>query len=172
MTFAGLLLRFVIGYVCGLLARPLVSRSFSRFGDVSIHGGIAGGLGASVPYVLLNSIWSDRVPPAVMRNEHWVSAIVCLLTIATTEIIAGPSRLPEARAIPEEPVAATLGRSKRNAAKWLLLCVPALGYRLWEYFSGQSPANSWVLYVTGALNFVGLVGWLVVYSVSFLRPTK
>jgi hypothetical protein len=172
MTFAGLLLRFVIGYVFGLLARPLVSRSFSRYGDASIHGGIAGGLGASVPYVLLNSIWSDRVPLALTGHEHRVSAIVCLLAIAATEIIAGPSRIPEARTTPEEPVAAILDRSKRKAATWLWLCVPALGYRLWHFFFGEYPTNPWIVYAFGALTLIGLVGWVVAYSVSFLRATK
>jgi hypothetical protein len=156
MTFIGLLLRFVIGYAFGLLAGPFLPRTSSTFGDISIRGGIAGALGASMPYVLLNSIWSERIPLALTRHEHWVGATACLLAIAATEIIAGPSRLPEAR----------------GAAKWLWLCAPALVYRIWEYFFGHPPAIPPIVYVMGALSFVGLVGYAVVYSVSFLRATK
>jgi hypothetical protein len=101
-----------------------------------------------------------------------VSAAACLFAIAGVEIIADSSRQSKSGTTAAEPVAAPVGPSGRKAAKWLWLCVPALGYRIWHFFFGQSSANQWVFYFIGALTFVGLVGCVVVYSVSFLRATK
>jgi|SRR5580698_2854666 hypothetical protein len=109
MTFIGLLLRFAIGYACGLLARPLLSRPLSEFGDnVSMRGGIAGGLGASVPYLLLNSILVTDIPPIFIAHEHWVSAAVCLLAIGGVEFIAGPTPQSESQRAAAEHVASPL----------------------------------------------------------------
>jgi hypothetical protein len=103
MTFIGLVVRFAIGYACGLLARPLLSRPLPRIGDESIHG-VAGALGASVPYLLLNSILVTRMPLVLTRNEHWVSATACLLAIAGVEIIAGSTPQSESHTVAAEPL--------------------------------------------------------------------
>jgi hypothetical protein len=171
MIFGGLLFRFALGYLCGLLAGPFLRRRFSKFGDVSIRGGIAGALGASVPYLLLNSIFATRMPLVFIGHENWVGAIASLLAIAGVEIIAGLNPRFESPTTPADRAAAALA-SKRKAAIWLWLCVPALVYRLWRFFLGESTANPWTAYTIGALAFLGLVGYVVVCSVSFLRATK
>ena len=112
------------------------------------------------------------MPLALTKHEHWVSAILCLVTIAGVEIIAGPVPQHETRAISDQPVLATWRQSRRKAAKWLWLCVPALIYGLWRLFFGDPFANPWIIYIAGGFAFIGFVGYLVVYSVSYLRATR
>ncbi len=91
MTFSGLLVRLVLGYMLGLFAGPLLGRYYSKPGDVSIRGGIAGGLGATLPYLLLNSVWvawSAQLPPWLFisaRHQNWSSFVSWLLVVTLTE---------------------------------------------------------------------------------------
>ncbi len=57
MALAAILLRFLLGYLCGLLIGPLLGHYYSKPGDVSIRGGIAGGLGSAGAFMLLTSVW-------------------------------------------------------------------------------------------------------------------
>ena len=163
MTFVELLLRFFLGYACGLLIGPLFGGYYSKPGDVSIRGGIAGGLGSAGPYVLLNSIWAQERLRGNVLTKHtvWVSIFVCILSVAIVEWIGRPPRAEEQ---PES--------RKRGSHTWLWLCIPALVYSLWSRFVARPTLDRWVLYVIGLMAFVGFVASLVSSALSFLRTNN
>ena len=107
------------------------------------------------------------MPRVLTSNEHWVSATACLLAIAGIEIIGGSTPQSEQQTVAAEPLS-----GPPKPVKWLWLCAPALVYRLWRLFFGEPFANPWIIYLVGGLAFIGLVGYLVVYSVSYLRATR
>ena len=163
MTFLELLLRFLLGYAYGLLIGPLLGGDYSKPGDVSIRGGIAGGLGSAGPYVLLNSIWLQEWTNENVLTRHTalVSIVVCILSVAIVERIGSPPR-------GEQQSESRM----RKSNTWLWLCVPALAYSLWNRFVARPPLDRWVLYVVGLLAFVGFVASLVSSTLSSLRTNK
>ena len=163
MTFVELLRRFFLGYACGLMIGPLFGGYYSKLGDVSIRGGIAGGLGSAGPYVLLNSIWVQEwmTGDVLVRHTGWVSIFVCILSVAIVERIGRPTRAEEQ---PESRM--------RKSHTWPWLCVPALGYSIWSRFVGRPTPDRWILYVIGLLAFVGFVAFLVLSTLSSLRANN
>jgi hypothetical protein len=190
MTFVELLLRFFVGYACGLLTGPLFGRYYSKPGDVSIRGGIAGALGSAGPYVLLNSIWVQQwmtedvsvspwlsVVAILTRHTALVSLVVCIFSIAIVEWIGRTPRAEErpesASATPDVIDPAIVWRlSVRKSQSWLWLCTPAVAYSLWERFVGRPTLDRRVLYVIGLLAFVGFVAFLVSSALSFLTTNN
>ena len=186
MTFVELLLRFLVGYVCGLLIGPLIGGYYSKVGDVSIHGGIAGGLGSVGPYVLLNSIWVQQwmaddvsisswlsVLAMLTRHNVWVSIIFCILSVAIVEWVGRPAHAEEqliSGSAGSDAVLPARGRRTRllKPHYWLWLCGPAVAYSLWGHFVGYPTLSGWVRYAIGLLAFVGTIGGLVSAGLSSL----
>jgi hypothetical protein len=179
MTFVGLLLRFFLGYACGLLTGPLVGGYYSKPGDVSIRGGIAGGLGSAGPYIFLNSIWAQEWTKGKVLTTHtvWVSIFICILSVAMVEWFGRRWRTveqPDSVSANPDAVPPATGRSRRmrKSENWLWLCVPALAYSLWGRFAGRPVFDRWVLYLIGLLAFLGFGGLLVSSTLSSLRTNK
>lgn len=159
MTFVELLVRFFSGYACGLLIGPLLGGYYSKLGDVSIRGGIAGGLGSAGPYVLLNSIWVQEWMTGGVLTRHtvWVSIFFCILSVAIVEKVGHP---PDSEEQPKSRM--------RKSQNWLWLCGPAVAYALWVRFVGHPTSNSWAIYAIGLLAFVGTIGCLISAGLSSL----
>jgi hypothetical protein len=166
---AGLLLRFFLGYVCGLLIGPLLGGYYSKPGDVSIRCGIAGGLGSAGPFMLLTSVWAHEWSSLLTGHTTWASILGCILSVAVVEWIAGRPRV-EAQ---EEIDPATIWRSSvRKSRVWFWLCLPAIVYSLWARFVGPLNLDGWPRYLIGLLAFVGFIGGLVSSALAGLRPSN
>jgi hypothetical protein len=166
---AGLLLRFFLGYMCGLLIGPLIGGYYSKPGDVSIRGGIAGGVGSAGSFMLLNSVWAHEWSSFLTGHASWVSIVTCILSVALVEWI-GPRPRAERQ---EEIDSAIIWRaSVRQSRMWLWLCLPAIVYSLWARFVGPLNLDGLPRYVIGLLAFVGFVGGLVSSAIAGLRASN
>jgi hypothetical protein len=165
MILVQLLLRFFLGYVCGLLIGPLLGGYYSKPGDISIRGGIAGGLGSAGSFVLLNSVWTREWLSPLARHTIWTSIVVGICSIAIVEWF-GPRPRAEDDAI--DP--AIIWRSSvRKSRVWLWLCLPAIVYSIWTRFIGPPNLDGRPRYLIGLLAFVGSVTFLVSTAVSGIR---
>ena len=190
MTFVELLVRFLLGYACGLLIGPLLGGYYLKLGDVSIRGGIAGALGSAVSYVLLNSIWVQQwmtedvsvspwlsVVAMLTRHTALVSIFVCILSVAIVERIGRPPDADEqpnyVSATPEAIDPAKEWRlDMRKSQNWLWLCAPAFAYSIWWRLVGHPRLDTWATSVIGLLAFVGIVGSIVHPVLSFLKTNN
>lgn len=187
MTFTGLILTLILGYAAGLVFGPHF-RGKSRWGEVSIASGIAGALGASAPYVLLNSVWAqdlltERTSPGgiagalIWLTEH--ALITCSVCSAIAIITAGlllhnPAEQSAPLGTANENRCPPISSSNhalqlRKNAIWWLLCLPAVAFSLWHRLSRQPISGTGSEYFVGALFVVGLLGHVISSAVAAIR---
>jgi hypothetical protein len=184
MTLMGLVFWFALGYIFGLIVGPHVGRYRSKWGEVSIGGAIAGGIGASAPYVILHSIWVQRVVEGPSFSEAaelviWSVKHVAVTCVASCVVVLVVTELFSRRAGPNEslesPSPQSDGdrrKSRRRAEAWLLLCLPGAAYSLWERFNGETIGAGWPTYVAGSMIVVGIIGYLISVSATTLRSSR
>jgi hypothetical protein len=191
MTFTGLLLWLALGYTVGLLIGPIVKSGGLVWRDVSVGCGVAGGLGASAPYVLLHSIWvqyllADEYPSnKAASSVIWLAqnvTVVCIvcgsIAIIATGLLSRSQPVRSAGSTPSRHddfasdstiKTRTLGN---KLAVWLLLCLPAVAYSLWKRISGQPLGATSSTYLVGSLFVVGLLGYVVCSAVRAIRCSR
>jgi len=187
MTFSELLLWFVGGYALGLMSGPHVSTRRRGWRSVSPAVGVAGGLGASAPYVLLHSIWvqqvlTDDYPTGgfsrliafLAANVTAVCIISCTAAIITGGLIYNAQSHPNPAQTDPTPTDSGVPRPNsrnptRKTAIWLILCAPAIIFSLWHRLSGEPIGLTWPTYLFAALFLMGLLGYGATKAIRFLR---
>jgi hypothetical protein len=188
MTLSGLLLWLAFGYTVGLFVGPSIRSTRSDWRDVSVGCGVAGGLGASAPYLLLHSIWvqhllADEYPSNLgARSVIWLAQNVTLVCIICASIavlatgflsrsritrITGSAPLSHDSFGLDSIVKTTILRNK--LVFWLLLCLPAVAYSLWKRICGQPIGATSSTYLVATLFVVGLLGYVVSSAVRAIR---
>jgi hypothetical protein len=191
MTFTGLLIWLAVGYGAGLLIGPFVKSSRLGGRDVSVGCGVAGGLGASAPYVLLHSIWvqyllADEYPSNktaslviwLARNVT-VACIVCgSIAVLITGLLSRSRPAPSAGSTASRHDGFALNSTittrilGNKLAVWLLLCLPAVGYSLWKRIYGHPIGATSSTYIVGSMFVVGLLGYVVCSAVKAIRYSR
>lgn len=171
------------GYTVGLLFGPMLKRRKLIF-DICVECGIAGGIGAAIPNLLLQSVWVQQMAASTSESA-WYNLVLFLnrhipvvnvLTSLTAIAIASAFG---SRANPEPSPQANEGTNvqkffsrttlRRRQKFWLWLCAPAVAYNLWEHLAARNREPVWIVYTFGGFAFIGIVGYLISTSVHVLR---
>ncbi len=177
MTFWGLLFRVLAGYVAGLVIVPHVRRPRASWREVSIVGGFAAGLGASVPYLVLNSAFveqpgsRDQVVSQAAKFVMWLAEnvpIACLAGCVAAILIAGLRSRPQES--PGEPTNPLDHLPTRKT--WVWLFVPAVIYSAWSALSGPPITGTWLTYLVGFLVVSGVAWFVGSIAVALVRSSR
>jgi hypothetical protein len=177
MTFTGLILSVLLGYAAGLVIGPRLRREESSWSDICIACGLAGGLAASTPYLLLNSIWVHELvteqisPDGIVAIVVWLAKHVLVASSACSAIAIITTALLTSNPAERSALAASDSEHSPSLKKnmiWLLLCLPAVALSLWYRLSRQPIIGVEPTYFVGASFVVGLLGYMISAAVTAL----